>query len=40
MRWRSIIAVALAALAQFPAAAADFQHALALDPHLEEGRES
>jgi tetratricopeptide (TPR) repeat protein len=32
--------VALAALAQFPAAAADFHRALALDPHLEEAREN
>jgi tetratricopeptide (TPR) repeat protein len=32
--------VALAALGQIPAAAADFQHALVLDPHLAEAREN
>jgi len=32
--------VALAALGQIPAAAADFEHALALDPHLAEAREN
>jgi len=32
--------VALAALGQTPAAAADFEHALALDPHLAEAREN
>ena len=32
--------VTLAALGQFPAAAADFQHALALEPHFAEAREN
>jgi hypothetical protein len=32
--------VALAALGQLPAAAAEFEHALALDPHLAEAREN
>jgi Flp pilus assembly protein TadD len=32
--------VALAALGEEPAAAADFEHALALDPHFAEAREN
>ena len=32
--------VALAALGQVPAAEADFEHALELDPHLDEAREN